>query len=255
MIEESASYREEIVVTTLVTETSAVDRFTDPLYSLAEASRYLGLSHSTFRSWARGYEARVKGRTVIGKPVITALGAPGQRGASVPFVGLAEGYALTAIRKSGVPLQRIRPALEQLSKEMGIGHALASQRLFTDGAEVLYDYAARADGEEAEAVRELVVVRQSQRVFREIVERYLKRVTWGSDGYALTIPLPGFEQAEVVADARRAFGQPTFVHGGARLEDVLGLFDAGESIVTVAEEFGLNAFEVEDAIRNRDKKS
>lgn len=242
-------------MTTLVSETSAVDRFADPLYSLAEASRYLGLSHSTFRSWARGYEAHVKGRTVIAKPVITALGTAGRRGASVPFVGLAEGYALTAIRKSGVPLQRIRPALEQLNKEMGISHALASQQLFTDGAEVLYDYAERTAGEDAEAVRELVVVRQSQRVFPEVVESYLKRITWGSDGYALSIPLPGFEQAEVVADARRGFGQPTFAHGGARLEDVLGLFDAGESIATVAAEFGLDSFEVEDAIRNRDKKS
>ncbi len=242
-------------MTTLMSETSAVDRFADPLYSLAEASRYLGLSQSTFRSWARGYESHINGRTVIGKPVITASGTPGQRGASVPFVGLAEGYALTAIRKSGVPLQRIRPALEQLNKEMGIGHALASQRLFTDGAEVLYDYAIRTDGEEADAVRDLVVVRHNQRVFPEVVESYLKRITWGSDGYALTIPLPGFDQADVVADARRGFGQPTFTHGGARLEDVLALFDAGESIATVAAEFGLNSLEVEDAIRNRDKKS
>lgn len=111
------------------------------------------------------------------------------------------------------------------------------------------------DDDDAEAVRELVIVRQSQRVFSEVVASYLKRITWGSDGYALTIPLPGFEQAEVVADARRGFGQPTFAHGGARLEDVLELFDAGESVATVAEEFGLKSFEVEDAIRNRDKKS
>lgn len=242
-------------MTTLVSETSAVDRFADPLYSLAEASRYLGLSQSTFRSWARGYDRCVNGRRMHGNPVITALGSPGQRGASIPFVGLAEGYALTAIRKSGVPLQRIRPALEQLDKEMGIGHALASRRLFTDGAEVLYDYAKHADSEEAQAVRDLVVVRHNQRVFPEVVESYLKRITWGSDGYALAIPLPGFEQTAVVADARRAFGQPTFTHGGARLSDVLALFDAGEPIASVASEFGLTPLEVEDAIRNRDKKS
>ena len=242
-------------MTVLATETSAIDRFTDPLYSLAEASRYLGLSSSTFRSWARGYEMRANGHTVTGRPVITAFGAPGRRGASIPFVGLAEGYALTAIRKSGVPLQRIRPALEQLNKEMGIGHALASRRLFTDGAEVLYDYAARVDDDEAAAVRDLVVVRQNQRVFPEVVESYLKRITWGSDGYAIAVPLPGFEQADVVADARRGFGQPTFIHGGARLEDVLALFDAGEPITAVAAEFGLTSIEVEDAIRNRDKKS
>lgn len=241
-------------MTAMLAETAAVDRFDSPLYSLSEAARYLGLSESTFRSWARGYEVAPDGRLVTGKPVITALGAPGVRGASIPFVGLAEGFALAAIRRSGVPLQRIRPALEQLAKEMGLSHALASQRLYSDGAEVLYDYAQKVDAEAAVAVRDLVVVRNNQRVFAEVVDSYLKRVTWGSDGYALAIPLPGFEHSEVVADARRGFGQPTFAHGGARLEDVLGLFDAGESIATVALEFGLLGLEVEDAIRNRDKK-
>ena len=43
----------------------------------------------------------------------------------------------------------------------------------------------------------------------------------------------GFDDV-VVADIRRGFGQPTFKHGGARVEDVLGLFYAGESAATVA---------------------
>lgn len=54
-----------------------------------------------------------------------------------------------------------------------------------------------------------------------MVREYLKRITWGADGYAVAIPLPGYAQAEVVADIRRGFGQPTFRHGGARVEDVL----------------------------------
>jgi uncharacterized protein (DUF433 family) len=81
------------------------------------------------------------------------------------------------------------------------------------------------------------------------VRKYLKRITWGTDGYAVAIPLPGYAQAEVVADLRRGFGQPTFKNGGARVEDVLGLFYAGESTTTVAAEFGLKQAEVEDAIR------
>ena len=241
-------------MTTLAPETSAVDKFDVPLYSIAEAARYLAMNDGTFRSWARGYTTRTGARTVTGKPIITDLGRPGQRGPAIPFVGLAEGYALAAIRRAGVPLQRIRPALDRLSEEIGLGHALASERLYTDGAEVLYDYAKSADGEEAEALDELTVVRHGQRVFAEVVRDYLKRVTWGSDGYAVVIPLPGYAQSEVVADIRRGFGQPTFKHGGARLEDVLALFYAGESAATVADEFGLSQIEVEDAIRV-DKKN
>jgi uncharacterized protein (DUF433 family) len=194
--------------------------------------------------------AALSGRGLaVTRPIITDLGQPGQRGPAIPFVGLAEGYALAAIRKAGVPLQRIRPALDRLSEQIGIRHALASKRLYTDGAEVLYDYARSVDGEEAEALEELTVVRDGQRVFAEVVHDYLERITWGTDGYAIAVPLPGYTQAEVIADVRRGFGQPTFKHGGARLEDVLALFYAGESAATVSLEFGLTQAEVEDAIR------
>lgn len=38
-------------------------------------------------------------------------------------------------------MQRVRPAVDALARELGLEHALAGRRLYTDGAEVLYDYA------------------------------------------------------------------------------------------------------------------
>jgi hypothetical protein len=73
-------------------------------------------------------------------PLITVSPRQGQQ-ATLPFIGFAEAYVLSAFRRSGVPLQRIRPAVDVLSREIGIEHALASQRLFADGAEMLFDYA------------------------------------------------------------------------------------------------------------------
>jgi hypothetical protein len=54
----------------------------------------------------------------------------------MPFIGLAEAYALAAFRHAGVPMQRIRPAIDVLARELGVEYALASRRLYTDGAEV-----------------------------------------------------------------------------------------------------------------------
>jgi uncharacterized protein (DUF433 family) len=53
----------------------------------------------------------------------------------------------------------------------------------------------------------------------------------------------------VVADVRRSFGQPIFTHEGARLEDALSLFRAGEELSVVAEEYGIPFLELEDAVR------
>jgi hypothetical protein len=62
-----------------------------------------------------------------------ALGAPRQpdraaagRQATVPFVGFAEAFGLGALRKAGVPMQRVRPAVKRLNDEIGLEHALAS---------------------------------------------------------------------------------------------------------------------------------
>jgi len=55
--------------------------------------------------------------------------------------------------------------------------------------------------------------------------------------------------AEVVVDQDRGFGQPIFVRGGARLEDALALFRAGEPLDVVAEEYGVPRAELEDAVR------
>src|SRR6202022_2040716 len=124
----------------------------------------------------------------------------------------------------GVPMQRIRPALVRLEEQIGLAHALASKKLFTDGVEILYDYGERGDDPAAaKAARELVVVRNNQRVFNEVVEDYLRRIDFAADGYAQVIHLPAYEKADVVVDPSRGFGQPIFARGGVRLEDALSL--------------------------------
>lgn len=116
----------------------AVDKFETPLYSVAEAARYLGVPDSTFRAWATGYTNRAPGRSEVhGKPIVTTIGGQAKGAAIIPFVGLAEGMVLAGIRKAGVPLQRIRPAIDSLDAEFGLAHVLASKQLYTDGAEVL----------------------------------------------------------------------------------------------------------------------
>jgi uncharacterized protein (DUF433 family) len=228
-----------------------VDRFGTLLYGIGEAARYLAVPPSTLTSWAFGYERLRPGDGVVrARPVITAVRPERRDEPAVPFIGLAEAYALAAFRHAGVPIQRIRPAIEVLSRELGLEHALASRSLYTDGAEVLYDYARLAGGTpEGESARELVVVRNNQRVFAEVVDLYLRRVDFAADRYAQLIRLPQYSVAEVTVDPDHAFGRPRFAHGGAGVDDVIDLFRAGEPVDAMAGEFGLSRNEVEDAIR------
>ncbi len=131
------------------------ERFDVPLYSVTEAAHHIDVPVSAFRTWTHGYERRsVDRRPVTGEAIVTTL--PRDAGVSVPFIGLAEAHTLAAIRRSGVPLQRIRPALQRLQDELGIEHVLASRSLYTDGAEVFYDFAeSQGDTPEACSARRL----------------------------------------------------------------------------------------------------
>lgn len=140
-------------------------------------------------------------------------------------------------------MQRIRPAVKRLSEEIGIAHALASQRLFTDGVEVIYDYAT------SEHDVRLTVVRTGQQQFKEIIAEYLECITYGSDGIASSLKLSLFEHTDVVVDPRRGFGMPVLAHHSVRVEDLVDRFRAGDGILEIADDFRVNPREIEDVIR------
>lgn len=135
---------------------------------------------------------------------------------------------------------------EVLEEKIGVDHALASKRLYTDGAEVLFDYANKRGERE---VMDLVVVRTQQRQFSGVVNNYLKRIHYGGDGWADSVRLPTYGNAQVVIDPRVAFGLPIVAHGGARVEDLVDRFQAGDSVAEIATDFSVPPNEVEDVIR------
>lgn len=229
------------------------DRFTVPLYTLSEASTYLRVPRATLTTWADGYERhsrdRVVPRTVRGAPIITAIDASQRGHARLPFVGIAEAYVLNAFRRAGVPMQRIRPSLDWLLEHVG-PHALASKDLYTDGAEVLWNFAQRSgeDSPDGEFVKSLIVPRSGQYVFKEIVQHYLQQISFDDDKYASLIRLPQYQHANVVLDPRRSYGQPVFGNSGIRVSDAIGPLRAGESFEAVSEDYGVPESELRDAL-------
>ena len=204
-----------------------------PLYSITEAARIIEMPRGTFRDWARGQQARgADGHIQTAEPVITTSGFG--RGPVVPFRGLAEGFVLNAFRAAGVSMQRIRPAVKRLEDEFGLVGALASRQLFTDGADVLWQFGKEVDDPTLQGG--LVIVRNSQMIFTEVVRDYLRCITYGESGGVEAIRLPGFEP-EVVVTPRINFGQPTLKSRGVRVSDILDRLAAGETARQVAADF------------------
>jgi hypothetical protein len=98
-------------------------------------------------------------------------------------------------------MQLTRPSIDWLLDNVG-PHALAARDLYTDGAEVLWDFAQRS-GEgspDDRVVKHLIVPRSGQYVFKDIVQHYLQQIRFEEDKYAPMIGLPQFGGANVVLD-------------------------------------------------------
>jgi len=208
-----------------------------PIYSQSEAARIIQAPTSSFTRWAHGHRFKQRQQGVWGRSEPLLTGVQDGRGITVPFNALAEGFIIESFRRAGLPMARIRPAVEVLRQEIGLENALLSRRLMTDGAEILI-----ANGDD-----DLVVPRNHQGVFREVVAEYLRSIHY-EDGYVSVIHLPTYEVIDVVVDPRRNAGQPTVERLGVRVDDVLSRVRAGEALADVADDFGLEHRELRSLI-------
>jgi uncharacterized protein (DUF433 family) len=220
-------------------------RFTKPRYTAAEAARYVGMAPSTLASWANGYTKHFANRpTVKQNPVITSLPSVTGSGATIPFIGLVEATVVQAFRQTGLPLQRVRRALQVLADQGEPEHALASKRLYNDGAQVLYDYASTSGDQ---MLRLLTVIDSGQRVFHEVISHYLRRISF-DDTWATGLILPVTSRDVLRVRPTVASGDPLFLHGGAPLHAVVSRSEAGESMRSIAEDYEVPLEDIEEAL-------
>lgn len=221
------------------------NRFTRRLYTVSTAARLVGMSPSTLRTWSHGYTRTFKDRPPVKQgPVITALNSASRDSRSIPFVGLVEATVVQAFRRTGLPMQRIRMALEVLASQGELEHALASRQLYSDGANVLYDYATRHRDRQ---LRLLTVVQTGQRVFHEVIHEYLTRITFG-ERWATELILPVTERRLLRVLPDVASGDALFIHGGAPLSAVQSRAAAGEPIESIAADYGTPAKDIREAL-------
>jgi uncharacterized protein (DUF433 family) len=162
-------------------------------------------------------------------------------------VNLIEALALSGFREMGVPLQRVRRALEFAGNSLGVEHLLASERILSDGLDLFWEFQERSH----EAPALVNMSRGGQRVFPDAVRRYLREVEWAKDTFAIRW-WPGAAQATqgfVVVDPQRGFGAPVLVGTGIKTEDVWSRFSAGESIEDLSEDYKLSIAQIESALR------
>ncbi|TMD13053.1 MAG: DUF433 domain-containing protein [Chloroflexi bacterium] len=229
---------------------STDDRAAIPLFTVSDAARFLKLPSETMRNWVRGYDwpgSRGKEHT---EPIVTSVPPEKHGYPNIPFVGITEALVLTAFKRQGIRMHKIKQVLLALEREVGVHNALANKSLFTAGADILWDFAKSAqDHDLRDEIKQLVEPSRGQTVFVPAVRQYLQHITYDDDLWALSLRLPAFEPLNVVIDMRRNFGRPILDKSRVRVEDIANRFYAGDTIDSIAADFELDRDEVESIVR------
>jgi len=212
-------------------------RFTVPLFTIDEAAHHLGLPRTTLKDWTH--------RQAGPAPLVHRIVNPkAPRAASLPFVAVIEAHVLRGFRDLGLSAQGLRQSVANLRENLNDEYALATRKVATDGVDLLVDMSQH--GQPAEWTR----AADTQMAIREVIQDYLQFVYWETDRYAKRLRLKTYQGADVIIDPRFAFGQPVLERQKIRIEDILDAFWAGEGYVTIANEFGVKADEVEAVVRS-----
>jgi uncharacterized protein (DUF433 family) len=176
-------------------------------------------------------------------PVITSV-RDHDGDALLPFIGFVEAAVVQAFRRTGLPLQRIRRALQVLAEQDEVGHALASSKLLSDGANVLYDYSKEAQDPQLGL---LTIVHSGQRVYHDVIAEYLDRITFG-DAWATEIVVPVTPREILRVRPDVASTRPIFISSGAPLDAIRDRVAAGEPVESVARDFDTPPEDIREAL-------
>lgn len=153
------------------------------------------------------------------------------------------GY-LREYRRKGVPLQRLRPLIDELRAEFATPYPLATGKPFIHGKELVLQLQEKNDIPRSIAI----VVSSGQTIaFASETMRFLKKVEFNPphDGDFRHL-YPAGTASPVVIDPLRSFGRPAVE--GIATERLWELFDAGEPFEEIADSYELSREDVRAAI-------
>ena len=93
----------------------------------------------------------------------------------------------------------------------------------------------------------MTVVNTGQRVFHEVIQQYLTRITFGDD-WATDLVVPVTERPILRIRPSVADGDPIFLRGGAPLSAVHSRARAGEPAQSIADDYGIPLADLKEAL-------
>ena len=206
-------------------------------YGFAEADRLARVKAGTSKRWTRGYSYQSAAGERVTKPPVSK--AEASTAAAVSFADLVEVAAIHGLRDLGFSLAQIRRIVESCQELFDSDRPLLSHRFKADGRDAF------VQGDDGVLVS---VLRGKRRTaWDDVLDPFLATVDY-QDGWAHRW-WPEGRSKQVVIDPDYGYGLPVVAGTGVRTEILLERSEAGESIVEIADDFGVSIESVRDALQ------
>jgi len=216
------------------TQKSILER---PVYGIGQAARLLSLRADLARGWLDGYR-----RNGVAYPPVIRPAPTGDK--IVTWGEFVELGFLREYRRKRVPLQRLRPVIDELRSQFGTLFPLAMARPYVYDRELVLEVQERAGVPPSIAIvirsgQELMLTPETNRFFHKV------EFDQGPPGHALRI-LPDGPASPVVIDPLMRFGKPSV--DGVATERLWEINDAGGSFEEIAEGYEMELHVVKAAV-------
>jgi uncharacterized protein (DUF433 family) len=207
--------------------------YEEPSYGLSEAAVYLKIPYTTLRYWLTGFGKQ--------SPIIQPVESAPTR---LSFLNLLECHALAGMRKIyNLRLPKVRSALRKLSEQYPQQHPLVSEVFLTDRKDLFIERMGKI----------VNVSRQQDQLSLDFYRMHLERVETDSKGLFRFFPFvlePRPAEPKIIEiNPMVGFGKPVIAGTGISTAIIASRFNARESILSLAEEYGCTPQQIEESIR------
>ena len=203
-------------------------RFDVPRYTVNVAAFHLKMPSSTLRTWTRKAD------------LLTTLPAEGLE-PRLPFVALIEAQLYQHFRREGLSMQAVTSGMRVVRQELG-SSMLKKGTLAHDGRDILMNLAEQGDPDWERAC-------DRQGGIPKIIEVGMYPVEYLLDDYPGRLWLTAYGAELVMVDPRFAFGQPVLASSNVRVEDIYGLWKAGDTMQNISYEMNVPLDDIESIVR------
>ena len=207
--------------------------YDQPAYGLPEAAAYLKVPPATLRYWLTGFSQR---------PCVIA---PAELGPiRLSFLNLLECHALAGMRKIyNLRLPKVRAALRKVAEKFPQPHPLVNEIFLTDRKDLFI-----------QRMGQIINVSQSNdQLSLDFYRLHLERVEVDPKGlfrfFPFVVAPSSSEPKTIEINPFVGFGKPVLAGTGISTAIIASRFNARESVISLAEEYGCTPQQIEEALR------